>query len=161
MIDTVFLFCIYSFLGWVLEVVFFYIKTKKIQKRGILSGPYCPLYGFSIAVCTELVTNTDNLFFEFLICALICTAFEFVTAIIFDKILNKPMWDYSGVRFNIKGYICLKYSVIWGILAVGAIHLLNPVLLAEGSVFSAITKTVASVGIISFMTTDILTKVKV
>ena len=161
MIDSVFLFCIYSFLGWVLEVVFFYAKTKKIQKRGILSGPYCPLYGFSIVVCTQVIKNINNLFLQFLICALICSAFEFITAIIFDKILKKPMWDYSGVRFNIKGYICLKYSVIWGVLAIVVIHLLNPVLLAENSIFSSITKTVASIGIISFMATDILTKVKV
>ena len=161
MVNTVFLFCIYSFFGWVLEVIFFYIKTKKIQKRGILSGPYCPLYGFSIAVCTEIIENTDNLFLQFLICALICTAFEFITAIIFDKILKKPMWDYSGVKFNINGYICLKYSVIWGILATISIHLLNPVLLQQNSVFFDITKTVASVGIISFMATDLLTKVKV
>lgn len=160
MIDIVFLFCIYSFLGWVLETVFFYIKTKKLQKRGILSGPYCPLYGFSIAVCSELIANTDNLFLEFIICALVCTAFEFVTAIILDKILNKPMWDYSGVKYNLNGYICLKYSVIWGILALGSIHLLNPILLGDGSIFFGITKTVASVGIISFMTIDTLTKVK-
>ncbi len=160
MLDIVFLFCVYSFFGWVVEVVFFYIKTKKIQKRGILSGPYCPLYGFSLAVCTEMMKNTDNLFFEFIICALVCTAFELITAIIFDKMLFKPMWDYSGCKYNLHGYICLKYSIIWGVTALLCVHLLNPILLQSGSSFFIITKTVASVGIIYFMATDVLTKVK-
>lgn len=160
MIDAVFIFCIYSFLGWVLETVFFYLKTKRIQKRGILSGPYCPLYGFSIAVCSQLTANVNNLFLEFITCALICTAFELITAIILDKILNKPMWDYSGVKYNLNGYICLKYSLIWGVLAIISIHLLNPLLLGDGSIFFGITKTVASVGIISFMAIDTFAKVK-
>ena len=160
MINNAFIFCIYSFLGWVLEVAFFYIKTKKLQKRGILSGPYCPLYGFSIVLCTNLISSIDNLFIEFIICSIICTAFEFITGVIFDKILNKPMWDYSGVKFNLGGYICLKYSVIWGVLAVLVIHFLNPILLTDSSVFSTITKTISSVGIISFMATDLLAKTK-
>lgn len=156
MLDLTYLFCIYSFLGWVVEVVFFYFKTKEIQKRGILSGPYCPLYGFSLAVCTVLISHIDNILIGLVICGFVCTSFELITGIVFDKILGRPMWDYTCCRFNLNGYICLTFSIIWSVVALLCVKLLNPLIL---SAFD-ITKLAASIGIITFMSTDVLTKVK-
>ena len=36
---------LYSFFGWLLEVIVTFIKSKKIVNRGFLIGPYCPIYG--------------------------------------------------------------------------------------------------------------------
>lgn len=59
-------FFIYSFLGWVLEVVFAAASKKRFANRGFLNGPICPIYGGSmvfILVFFEALQN--NLFFCF------------------------------------------------------------------------------------------------
>lgn len=156
MSDLIYLFCVYSFLGWIVEVVFFYFKTKKFQKRGILHGPYCPLYGFSLAACTLCISHINNVFISIILCGIICTAFEFITGVILDKVLHRPMWDYSNCRFNIRGYICLTFAIIWSISAYLCVVLLNPILL---NTFETV-KIAASVSVITVMSSDALTKVK-
>lgn len=46
--DIIFLFFIYSFVGWLWETVYCSIKDKKFAYRGFLVGPYCPVYGFAV-----------------------------------------------------------------------------------------------------------------
>lgn len=156
MIDLFFIFCIYSVLGWIVEIVFYLFKTKRILKRGILSGPYCILYGISIATCTVLTNNINNLFLEFILCSVICTIYELIAGIIIKKALHRTMWDYTGERFNIGGYICLKFSLIWGVLAIVSVNFINPFILASDQ----ITQFIASVGILSFITLDSLTLIR-
>ena len=39
------LFLIYSFLGWCVEVSFVAVTSGKVVNRGFLNGPVCPIYG--------------------------------------------------------------------------------------------------------------------
>ena len=157
MLNLTYLFCVYSVLGWIVEVVFFYLKTGKFHSRGILNGTYCPLYGFSLAVCTILTYNTINKFiFSFFICAFICTSFELITGIIFDKFLNHKMWEYKEQKINFGGYICLAFAVIWGIIATLCIKYLNPFLLSVNES----TKAALTIALIAFMIADIFSFVK-
>ena len=39
-------FIIYAFLGYIAEVIYVFICTKKITNRGYLYGPLVPIYGF-------------------------------------------------------------------------------------------------------------------
>ena len=38
----------YSFLGWIVEVVFHAVTQGKVINRGFLNGPVCPIYGFGV-----------------------------------------------------------------------------------------------------------------
>ena len=61
-------FLIYSFAGWVIEVIFHVVVGGKIINRGFLNGPVCPVYGFgmiSVLLIYNLV-GTDNTFIVFL-----------------------------------------------------------------------------------------------
>ena len=58
------------------------------------------------------------LFFLFLGGMILATLLEYATGMLMEKIFNKKLWDYSGIRFNIGGYVCLRYSLLWGALAV-------------------------------------------
>lgn len=151
MLELSYIFCIYSILGWVIEVVFFFVKTGRYHKRGILNGMYCPLYGFAMAVSTALLKNTESIFVQFCVCAVICVLFELITGIIFDRMLHHKMWDYTGIRGNIGGYICPAFAVIWGVLGVVAIQVINPVLLSTDRILVVIS----SVGIIGIMAFDL------
>lgn len=161
MLNLTYLFCIYSVLGWIVEVIFFFAKTGRYHKRGILNGAYCPLYGFSMAVCTLLTFNIlNNLFLTILLCAAVCTAFELITGIIFDKLLNRKMWDYTEQKFNLGGYICLGFTAIWGTVAAFCIRYLNPLLLLSDNANDTALKTVFCIALSAFMIADIFSFVK-
>ena len=48
----------------------------------------------------------------------VITSFEFVSGMIFNKIMKLKVWDYSDRLFNIKGQICPLYSLLWGLLCI-------------------------------------------
>jgi len=43
---------------------------------------------------------------------------EFICGFISLKYFHLRLWDYRKNKFNIKGFICLRFSIIWGLLAV-------------------------------------------
>lgn len=152
MLNLLFIFSLYSVLGWVLEVLYFFFKSGKYVKRGLLDGPYCPLYGFSIASC-EMVSKylNNNLFLMFIVFSIICTGYEFITALFFDKILKVKMWDYSNVKTNLNGYICVKFSLIWGLLSIISVKILNPIFLSDSDKISSFIKALFTIGITSII----------
>ena len=120
------IFLIYAFLGWCSEVAFAAVNKGKFVNRGFLNGPVCPIYGFGmLIVVTALWGLKGNLILLFLGSAALTTALEFVTGWVLEKFFHDKWWDYSDMPFNIKGYICLKFTVLWGLAAsfvVGAVH---------------------------------------
>lgn len=120
------IFLIYAFLGWCCEVAFAAVNKGKFVNRGFLNGPVCPIYGFGmLIVVTALWRLKGNLILLFLGSAALTTALEFVTGWVLEKFFHDKWWDYSDMPFNIKGYICLKFTVLWGLAAsfvVGAVH---------------------------------------
>jgi len=108
-------FYIYAFLGWCMEVTYAVLDTGKFSNRGFLNGPLCPIYGFGMVTILLLVEPVqENLFLLFVFSMFITTAIEFITGCALEKIFNAKWWDYSDLPFNIKGYICLKFSIYWG-----------------------------------------------
>ena len=112
--QLVFFFFIYAFLGWCTEVIYACVNSGKFVNRGFLNGPYCPIYGFGVvAVVMCIYPAKDNLHVLFFGSVILTTALEFITGFILEKIFNEKWWDYSDEHFNIKGYICLKFSLMW------------------------------------------------
>lgn len=117
------LFIIVSFLGWVMEMFYITIETKKISNRGFLLGPYCPIYGASsllMVVCLQEYKN--DMIVLFVMSVLVCSIMEYITGYFMEKIFKARWWDYSHMTFNINGRICLLNSMLFG---VGAILLLK------------------------------------
>lgn len=127
--EIVWLFFIYSFAGWCIEVCAAAIRRKKFVNRGFVNSPLCPIYGFGAALFAIFLPElTVTPFFLFLAGAVISTVLEYCTGLILEKIFRQKLWDYSHIRFNIGGYVCLRYSVLWGLLALLTMLVLNPLL---------------------------------
>ena len=110
------LFLVYSFLGWVIETVVTSLKKKKFVNRGFFNGPFCFIYGFSGVIMTVVLWELQGqLIFLFLGCAILATAVEWFTGKLLERINRHKWWDYSNKKWNFDGYICLQYSVIWGL----------------------------------------------
>lgn len=120
-------FVIYSFFGWCLEVVYQAAEHGVFINRGFLNGPYCPIYGFGvITVIIALYPLRGNLIILYTGSVLLTTALELLTGFILEKIFHQHWWDYSGQPFNFKGYICLKFSLLWGIACLVTVRLIQP-----------------------------------
>ena len=120
------IFIIYAFLGWCSEVAFAAVNKGKFVNRGFLNGPVCPIYGVGMLIVVLCLWSLrDRPLLLFLGSALLTTALEFVTGFVLERFFHDKWWDYSDMPFNIKGYVCLKFTVLWGLAAsfiIGAVH---------------------------------------
>ena len=129
MYNLLWYFIIYAFLGWCCEVVFAAFKHKKFVNRGFLNGAFCPIYGFGVVFVVLILTPLKFNFVLLFLCSIVLTsALELITGFLMEKLFNQRWWDYSGRRFNIKGYICLEFSVLWGVACVIIMFLLHPLI---------------------------------
>ena len=126
-------FVIYSFVGWIVEVIYQALKKGKIINRGFLNGPVCPIYGFGMVAVLLFFDYIDigdlqeaSGIFLFGIGVLFSTAIELFGGWALDKLFHTKWWDYSKEKYNLHGYICLKFSIIWGIGVVFIMHVIHP-----------------------------------
>lgn len=136
-LDLIIFFTLYSFLGWLIETVLTFREFKFI-KGGFLAGhPFRPIYGFGAIIIIQSAklsvllfeSKTLALFVSILISIFMVTALEYITGFLFDKLFNHKLWDYKDKIFNLHGYICLNYSLMWGLLAFILLQYVQPIVL--------------------------------
>lgn len=117
----------YSILGWTLEVLYHLYEEKRFINRGFLYGPICPIYG-STAVILILVLGPfqSNIIYVFLGGALVASVIEYLTGYLLEVFFHTKWWDYSKQRLNFKGYVCIRFSIFWGLLSVVFVKFINP-----------------------------------
>lgn len=121
------LFIIYSFIGWLIEMIYVSIKSKKIYNRGFLIGPYCPIYGVSALLMILLLSKYKNDFVILFLVGIVISSFlEYITSYLMEKIFKARWWDYSNKPFNIDGRVCLINSLLFGILCILLVVFINP-----------------------------------
>lgn len=128
--QPLYLFFIYSFLGWCTEVIYVGLNQGKFINRGFLNGPYCSIYGFGVLFVVFLLNPIkNNLLLLFVGSVILTTSLELITGWLLDVIFHKRWWDYSNVPFNLKGYVCLKFSLFWGLGCVFIVKIVHPYIL--------------------------------
>ena len=125
------LFLIYSFLGWCVEVSFVAVTSGKVVNRGFLNGPVCPIYGVGMLGALLLLEPVSgNLLLLFLLGMLLCTLVELIGGWVLERAFHTRWWDYSDEPFNLGGYICLRFSIMWGLAVTFAVRLIHPLIFA-------------------------------
>ena len=105
------------------------LETGEYQNRGFLNMPICPIYGFGVLMVVIFFRPLEHTFLLlFIATSLLCTAFELLVGIGMEKLFNTRWWDYSHERFNFKGYICLKVSLLWGFGCVIVVRIVHPMI---------------------------------
>ena len=122
------LFLIYSFVGWILETIFAITKQRKIINRGLISGPFCTVYGFTGVLITVALKDLSGVWL-FLFSAIYASVIEWVAGKIIEKICHERWWNYENNKFNLGGYISLQTSVLWGALGFIAVTFTNSLLI--------------------------------
>ena len=122
-IELLWLFLLYSFLGWTLETAAGTIRQKRFVNRGFTTGPFCTVYGVAAVVMTAALQELrESFLFLFLGCMVVGTAVEWFAGKLLERLNQKKWWDYSEKRWNFDGYICAQYSLFWGILGTVAVR---------------------------------------
>ena len=121
------IFFIYAFLGWCTEVSYAALQTGKFVNRGFLNGPVCPIYGFGVVIILACLTPLKQHFILLFLGSVVLTSLlELVTGFVLEKLFHQRWWDYSDDPFNIGGYICLKFSIAWGLACLFVVDILHP-----------------------------------
>ena len=120
------LFFFFSFVGWAWEKLWFFIALGKNADRGFLFLPLCTVYGSALVLIRLLLRfpAVDRRYPVNLLAflgyaaaaALIATAAELATGLLFEYAFGARLWSYRGAPYEFCGYICLPVSVAWGLL---------------------------------------------
>ena len=150
-------FVIYAVLGWVVEVCFCSINTGSFVNRGFLNGPVCPIYGFGmVAVLVCLWPLRHNILVLYAGAVVLTSALELVTGWVLKKLFHTSWWDYSNMRFNLGGYICLRFSLIWGVGATLVVKLIHPAIAALVGVVPHMAGVVLAVPVTALFVCDLV-----
>lgn len=127
--EILWLFFVYSFLGWCLEVVYAAVGRKEFVNRGFLNGMLCPVYGIAMVFMLIFMDSLrGEWLYLFLGCMIVGTVTELLTGLLLEKVFHLKLWDYSKRRFQAGGYICVETALTWGALGILMIKFINPFL---------------------------------
>jgi len=108
-------------------VLLYIIWSRIVINRGFLSGPVCPVYGFgALFVIWLLKPVGTNIPIVFLCGIVITSTLEYITGWLLEIFFSTRWWDYRNRKFNIAGRVCLRNSILFGLLSVVLMKLLYP-----------------------------------
>jgi len=126
-INYIWFFFIYAFLGWATEVIFAACVRGVFENRGFFNGPICPIYGFGVVIVVFFLEPLKENFLILFVGSVVLTSLlELVTGFLMEKIFHHRWWDYSRMPLNIGGYVCLAFSIIWGLACVFLVDIVHP-----------------------------------
>lgn len=137
LINMLMFFLIYGFGGFLLETAFRSIVERQLFiSRGFLTNMFCPLYGISGIVIVQIFTlceitidgRLSSLILATIGSILAVTAMEYATGRVLDRVFNYKLWDYSHMPFNLHSYICLDFSLMWGIVSIILASIIHPLM---------------------------------
>ena len=156
------LFIIYAVAGWICEVTLQLIQRHKLVDRGFLIGPYCPIYGCGAILITLCLTPfNEHPIGLFILAMVLCGSLEYATSFIMEKAFNARWWDYSNMRFNINGRICLETLVPFGIAGLLIIYVFNPFLISMIGLMGENVLNITSIAILVIFVADVIVSSKI
>ncbi len=128
-LSLVMMFFIFSNFGWSWELLYYFLMKGKLINRGVLHGPWLPIYGVGGLIVLVLLNRLRKRPFIFFIAAVtLCGIVEYVTSWALEKIFNAQWWNYDGYFLNLNGRVCAEGLFVFGVCALAFIYVLAPLL---------------------------------
>ena len=112
--------------GWIYEEIFYWITEGLLRNRGILYGPWLPIYGIGALGIYAMKPMKEHPVLLFLLCAAVTGAVEYIIGFAGIHLFGMRLWDYRGLFLNIDGIICLRSVVSFAVMGVVFHYLLEP-----------------------------------
>lgn len=128
--SIVLLFFIFSAIGWVWEVSLHLVTDGEFVNRGVLHGPWLPIYGGGGVLILMLLNRLRKRpVLEFIGIVILCGCVEYTTSFVLEILHNgERWWDYSGYFLNLNGRICAEGLLVFGIGGIAIVYMLAPLL---------------------------------
>ena len=97
--DLLWLFFIYSFLGWLFETVSASLKQKKFANRGLVNGPFCVLYGITAVIITVGLQELTGIWL-FLFAMIYATVVEWIAGHLIELAFKERWWETRKMTFR-------------------------------------------------------------
>ncbi len=124
--DLILYFFLYSMVGWVCECIYCSIPARRFINRGFMFGPYCPIYGTGAVVILLIGSQFYyNPVLMFLVAMLLTTIVEYIAGWLMETLFQMKWWDYSKKRFQLHGRVCLKNSLLFGLMSVVLVYFVH------------------------------------
>lgn len=150
-------FFLYSFAGWLYEVIYSFVRHHRFVNRGFFFGPLCPIYGVGALMAILLIGPIPNLVVAFLAGAVGAGVVEFVTSWVLERVFHARWWDYTGWVLNIQGRVCLASVVTFGVMMLLVSRVIHPYVARFGEAMPPLAaETLAAVLVIVFVTDLVL-----
>lgn len=126
--SLIMMFFIFSMIGWVWEVSLHLVTYGEFVNRGVLHGPWLPIYGSGgILILTVLKRLRDNPVLEFISTIVLCGVVEYFTAYYLELTHDgQKWWDYSGYFLNLHGRICAEGLLVFGVGGMMIVYVVAP-----------------------------------
>ena len=140
------IFFIFSLVGWGWEVSIHLVKDGIFVNRGVMHGPWLPVYGSGVAMILLVLARwRRNPLKEALLTILLCGFVEYMTSYYFELTKGMRWWDYTGYFLNLNGRICGEGLMVFAIGGMAAVYLLAPLVDTTLSHFNAKTLVIISI----------------
>ena len=119
---------VYSFLGYLLEVAY----AKIVHGRGsgrkcLLLLPLCPVYGVGGVAIVALSGPNPQPLWLMGVGFGAATVVELLFGLYYKYVLGVAFWNYSQIRWNVGGLVCLPFSLAWSGLALALVYTVHPI----------------------------------
>lgn len=119
---------VYSFLGYLLEVAY----AKIVHGRGsgrkcLLLLPLCPVYGVGAVAIVALSGPNPQPLWVMGVGFGAATVVELLFGLYYKYALGVAFWNYSQIRWNVCGLVCLPFSLAWSGLALALVYTVHPI----------------------------------
>lgn len=128
--SLVLLFFVMSVTGWIWEVSMHLITDGEFSNRGVLHGPWLPIYGAGAVLVLVLLNRFRRWpVAEFVLTMVVCGCVEYGTSYYLELVSDgKRWWDYTGYFLNLNGRICAEGLLTFGIGGMLIVYVLAPLL---------------------------------
>ena len=127
--SIILMFFIFSFIGWLWEVCFHLVTDGEFVNRGVLHGPWLPIYGSGGLMILVLLNKLrKHPVAEFFAAFTLCGVVEYFTAVFLEMKFGEKWWDYTGYFLNIDGKVCAEGLLIFGLGGMVVVYFVAPLL---------------------------------
>ncbi len=127
-VNLIWMFFLFSFIGWVWEVSLCFISSGGFVNRGVLQGPWLPIYGTGgVLILIVLKKLRKKPIWEFISAIVLCGCVEYSVAWNLEMTHGgQKWWDYSGYFLNLHGRICAEGLLVFGLGGLAIVYLIAP-----------------------------------
>ena len=120
------IFMLGCFVGWVYEEIFYWFTEGMLRNRGLLYGPWLPIYGVGALGIYGLKPIKKHPLLLFALCIAVSGVVEYIIGFAGINLFGMRLWAYRGLFLNIGGIICFRSVISFGIMGLVFHYILEP-----------------------------------